>query len=155
MYRNTHMSVALTFRRPQRMALAASIPFWYDQKTGNDDSCVLAYGGQRKNFHEHIQDLTDYVAIMSYRRHATGDDSIGHHIEVERAYAEWIGRRVCAGLETLEIKDRPEVSFHGLPPSEFWFQKEKIDQALGDRGGFGGVIVHSYETFRPYLSTQP
>ena len=44
---------------------------------------------------------------------------------------------------------------HGLPPSEFWFQKEKIDQALGDRGGFGGVIVHSYETFRPYLSTQP
>ncbi len=133
------------------MTLSASIPFWYDQKIAPDDNCTLEYNGQSKNFHEHIQDMTDYVAIMSYRRQALGDDSIAQHIEVERAYAEWVGKYVCAGLETLKIPGRPEVSFHGLPPSEFWFQKQKLEQALSKRGGFGGVIVHSYETFAPYL----
>lgn len=134
------------------MALSASIPFWYDNKVSAEDSCVLEYNGQVKNFHEHIQDLTDYVAIMSYRRNALGDDSIKETIEVERAYAEWIGRYVCAGMETMPIPQHPQVSFHGLPPSEFWFQKQKLDQALDGQGGFGGVLVHSYETFMPYLS---
>jgi len=135
------------------MALVASIPFWYDNRVSPGDSCILEFNGQRKNFHEHIQDLTDYVAVMSYRRHAVGDDSITQHLEVERAYAEWIGKTVCVGIETMEIKKRPEVSFYGLPRTEFWFQKQKIEQVLGKRGGFGGVMIHSYGSFREYLST--
>ncbi len=135
-----------------RLTLSASIPFWYDHKTADDDHCILEYNGQRKNFHEHIQDLTDYVAVMSYRRHALGDDSITQHVEVERAYAEWIGRYVCAGMETMQLEDEPEVSFYGVPTEEFWFQKQKVEQALDDRGGFGGIVVHSYETFEPYLA---
>jgi len=134
------------------MTLSASIPFWYDQKTDPNDHCTVEYNNNRKNFHEHIQDLTDYVAVMSYRREALGDDSIAQHLESERAYAEWIGKYVCAGMETMQIKDHPEVSFFGAPVSEFWFQKQKLDQALGSRGGFGGVVVHSYETFSEYLS---
>lgn len=134
------------------LTLSASIPFWYDEKTADDDSCIMEYNGQRKNFHEHIQDLTDYVVIMSYRRNALGKDSISEHVEVERAYAEWTGRYICAGMETIEIKDDPEVSFHGVPPTEFWFQKEKLDHALHRRGGFGGIVVHSYESLAPYLS---
>jgi len=133
------------------MLLSASIPFWYDLKTSAEDHCILEYNGQKKNFHEHIQDLTDYVAIMSYRNRAMGDDSITYHVEVERAYAEWIGKYICAGMETIEIKDRPEITFYSLPPSEFWFQKHKLDQVLGRRGGFGGILVHSYESFAPYL----
>ena len=134
------------------MALAASIPFWYDNRVSQDDSCILEFNGQRKNFHEHIQDLTDYVAVMSYRRHAVGDDSMTQHLETERAYAEWVGKTVCAGIETIEIKGRPEVSFYGLPQTEFWFQKQKLEQVLRKRGGFGGVMIHSYGSFREYLS---
>lgn len=134
------------------MALAASIPFWYDNRISQEDSCILEFNGQRKNFHEHIQDITDYVAIMSYRRHAVGDDSMTQHLEVERAYAEWVGKTVFAGMETIEIKGRPKVSFYGLPQTEFWFQKQKLEQVLGQRGGFGGVMIHSYESFRKYLS---
>ncbi len=136
-----------------RMKLSASVPFWYDLKTQPDDNCILDYNGHRKNFHEHIQDLTDYIVIMSYRRKALGEDSISAHVEVERAYAEWIGKYVCAGMETIPIKDRPEVSFHGVPPSEFWFQKEKLDHFLSRKGGYGGIVVHSYESFKPYLET--
>ena len=134
------------------MALAASIPFWYDNRVSQDDSCILEFNGQRKNFHEHIQDITDYVAVMSYRRHAVGNDSMIQHLEVERAYAEWVGKTVCAGMETIEIKGRPQVSFYGLPQAEFWFQKQKLEQVLGKRGGFGGVMIHSYESFRKYLA---
>ena len=157
MYQNLQLleAVALKLKldAPQ-MTLSTSIPFWYDEKTAAQDSCIIEYDGQRKNFHEHIQDLTDYIVIMSYRRNALGDDSIVRHIEVERAYAEWIGKEVCAGMETLEIKDRPEVSFHGLPAAEFWFQKQKLDHALSNQGGYGGTVVHSYETFKPYLDRQ-
>jgi hypothetical protein len=135
------------------LTFSASVPFWYDEKTAADDSCLVEFDGQTKNFHEHIQDLTDYIALMSYRRVALGRDSIAEKIEAERAYAEWIGKYVCAGMETLKVEGEPEVSFHGLAPSEFWFQKQKLDQVLGSRGGFGGVIVHSYGTFAPYLES--
>ncbi len=134
------------------LTLSASIPFWYDKKITPEDSCILKYNGQLKNLHEHIQDLTDYVAIMSYRRKALGEDSVTENVETERAYAEWIGRYICAGMETMYIPDRPEVSFHGLPASEFWFQRQKIQQALAHQGGYGGVVVHSYEFFAPYLA---
>ena len=155
MYQNLELyeAVALKLKLDApNLTLSASIPFWYDERTTPDDSCILEYGGQRKNFHEHIQDLTDYVVIMSYRREAIGEDSIAKHIEVERAYAEWTGKVVCAGMETLEIEERPEVSFHGLPPAEFWFQREKLEGALSHQGGYRGVVVHSYETFAPYLA---
>jgi len=136
------------------MTLSASIPFWYDEKVEPGDTCVLEYNGQKKNFHEHIQDITDYVAIMSYRRTSLGKDSITEKLEAERSYAEWIGRYVCAGLETLEIKDHPEVSFYGVKPSEFWFQKQKLEYVMERHGGFGGIVVHSYESFAPYLSNK-
>jgi len=46
------------------MRLAADIPGWYDTPTANDEGYVVDYDGQRKNFHEHIQDITDHVVVM-------------------------------------------------------------------------------------------
>src|SRR5687767_13835969 len=83
------------------MMLSADIPMWYDRKTEPGDTCVVEFNGVTKNLHEHVQDLTDYIGIMSYRRHATGENSVVEHVEAELAYAEKIGKTVCPALETV------------------------------------------------------
>ena len=135
------------------MTLAASIPFWYDHKTTDKDRCVLEYDGQVKNFHQHIQDVTDYVAIMSYRCEAEGDDSISSHVQSEVDYAQRINRFACAGMETIQLNDTPDITFYGLPPKRFWSQKERVDELFEGYDGFGGVMVHDYQGFRRLLET--
>lgn len=137
----------------QGLTVAFDIPFWLDGKTAEDDSCVLEFAGQTKNFHEHIQDLTDYVGIMSYRRHATGRNSIVYHCEAELAYAKKIGKRICAGMETGPGAEAAIISFHGLPPAEFWKQLRLANEALNDHPGYGGILVDSYSHLRNLIAT--
>ncbi len=134
------------------MVLGADIPFWYDNKTKEDDSCVVEYGGKTKNFQEHIQDVTDYIGVMSYRRKATGGNSVTAVVENEVAYAQKIGKTVCAALETGQVKETPTVSFYGVPVEEFWAQKKLVEDTLGKSAGYGGILVHSYENLKAYLS---
>jgi hypothetical protein len=133
------------------MTLGADIPFWYDNKTAEGDSCVLEYRGKKANFQEHIQDVTDYVGVMSYRRKATGSNSVAAVVENEVAYAGKIGKTVCASLETGPLKETPTITFYGLPAEEFWAQKKLVEETLGKNAGFGGVLVHSYENLKAYL----
>ncbi len=80
--------------RGQGMIMATDIPMWYDNKTADDDNCILEFNGETKNLHQHLQDLHDYTGIMSYRRHATGHNSVLYHVENELAYAEKIGKKI-------------------------------------------------------------
>lgn len=137
----------------QGLTLAFDIPFWLDNKTAEGDSCILEFAGQTKNFHEHIQDLTDYVGIMSYRRHATGRNSIVYHCEAELAYAKKIGKRICAGMETGPGAEAAIISFHGLPPAEFWKQLRLANEALNEHAGYGGILVDSYSHLRNLIAT--
>ena len=89
---------------------------WYDAKTDPKDNCVLEFNGQTKNLHQHIQDICDYVGIMSYRTSALGPNSVSQHIESELAYAEKINKKVCCALETIELKDTPQITFYDSNP---------------------------------------
>ena len=147
-------AAAKAHRQSPPLVIGASVPFWYDLKKDSQDQCVLEYRGQVKNFHEHIQDITDYVAIMSYRRWAKGEDSISSHIISEVEYALEIGKLACAGIETIRLDETPEISFFGLPPRQFWRQKKKLESMFAGHGGFGGVVVHDYEGFRQLVDPQ-
>lgn len=130
------------------LTLAADIPFWYDNKTKPGDTCVLEYNGQVKNLHQHVQDICDYVGVMSYRRRATGGNSVEQVIENEINYAAQIGKFVVPALETIELKDDPQISFFGSTPEEFWKAHNQVRAAFGHNPGFGGMLTHSYDGMR-------
>ncbi len=126
------------------LTLSVDIPMWYDNKTAPDDNCIVTFNGQTKNFHEHIQDLTDYVGIMSYRQHALGKNSAAEHVANELAYAERIGKFVCPAFETVPLTDTPQITFFGQSAQMLQAQRHALEGALGDRPGFGGMFVHCY-----------
>lgn len=130
------------------MTLSSDIPFWYDNKIDEGDSCVLEFNGQTKNLHQHIQDLCDYVGIMSYRRSATGSNSVTHVVQAELDYAEQIGKFITPALETIELKDVPQITFYGQPAEQFWATHAEVIDTLKDRPGFGGMLTHCYRGMR-------
>lgn len=141
--------------RGSSMHLACDIPMWYDLKTAPDDNCIITYNGQTKNLHQHIQDICDYIGIMSYRTHAVGSNSVTEHVANELAYAESIGKRVCAALEVSKLENTPQISFYGSSPETFLEQYNLIRETLADRPGYGGVLIQSCRALRNLLDNEP
>lgn len=126
------------------LTLASDIPFWYDNRTAPDNHCMVTHNGQRKNLHQHIQDICDYTGVMSYRRHAQGSNSVMTLIENELNYARSIGKPIAAALETIELKEAKQISFHGQPPADYINTRSELLSLLKDDPAFAGVLTHSY-----------
>lgn len=130
-----------------KLSISHDIPAWYDQKP----QLTLEFNGATKNFHQHIQDVSDYIGIMSYRRKATGANSVVAIIADELAYARKIGKRVYPALETVPLKEEPSITFDGREPGEFRAVLTGIQDALRDDPAFGGVLLHQYNAVRALL----
>lgn len=130
--------------------LSSDIPMWYDAM-GED--ATLEFDGKTANLHEHIQDLCDYIGIMSYRTHGTGDNSVSYHIADEVAYAESIGKFVCGALETLELPETPQITFYGQSPERFLSTLDEVRAEFADRDGFGGMFIHCYASANELLGS--
>ena len=126
------------------MTLAVDIPMWYDSRNKPDDNFIVTYNGETQNFHMFIQDLTDYIGIMSYRRKALGTNSAFEQTENEIAYAAKIGKVACPAFETTQIKDTPQISFFGLDANTLQDQRHQLEDSLKDNPGFGGMFIHQY-----------
>ena len=133
------------------LTLASDIPFWYDNRTAPDNHCMVTHNGQRKNLHQHIQDICDYTGIMSYRRHAQGSNSVMTLIENELNYARSIGKPIAPALETIELKEAKQISFHGQPASEYINTLKELQSLLKDDPAFAGVLTHSYTGVKDLL----
>jgi hypothetical protein len=121
-----------------RLWLAVDTPFWWDK-----DEFVLEFEGKRKRLNEHVQDLTDFIVIMSYRRSA---QKVLSCVENERRYAQRINKVIFPSLETVELKQDPHVSFWGVPNEEFWdVVPQLLETAKGDPA-MGGVMIHCYHS---------
>jgi len=139
-----------------QMTLACDIPFWFDMPASDDGvSMTLEYNGQTKPIQQHIQDICDYVGIMSYRRDAVGPNSITDISKEEVAYAESIGKVVCPAVETVPYPEVPTISFHGLSAEFFTASFEQAWQAMSDKPGFGGMLIHCYPNVKELLESQP
>jgi hypothetical protein len=128
-----------------KLLLSADIPMWYDRKTEDGDNCILEFDGQTKNLHEHVQDICDYIGIMSYRRTALGRNSVVDAVTTEIEYAEKIGKTVCPALETIELKEDQQISFFGVGPEAYLKTKGEVEKELTGRSGYGGMLIHSYD----------
>ena len=121
-----------------RLWLAVDTPFWWDK-----DEYRLEFEGKTKRFSEHIQDLTDYIVIMSYRRSVR---KVLSSVEEERNYARRIKKVIFPSLETVRLKQDPEISFWGLPQGQVWdVVPQLLKKAQGDPA-LGGVMVHCYRS---------
>ena len=118
--------------------LAADTPFWWDK-----DKFALEFEGKRKRFSEHVQDLTDFITIMSYRRSSR---KVLDCVEGERRYAQRIKKVIFPSLETVELKEDSHVSFWNVPNEEFWKVVPELLDAAERDPAIGGVMVHCYRS---------
>ena len=118
--------------------LAADTPFWWDK-----DRFALEFEGKRKRFNEHVQDLTDFITIMSYRR---SPRQVLDCVEEERRYAQRIKKVISPSLETVKLRQDPHISFWGLPNEEIWKVIPELLEAAERDPAIGGVMVHCYRS---------
>jgi hypothetical protein len=124
--------------------LAADTPFWWDK-----DRFVLEFDGKRKRFNEHVQDLTDFITIMSYRRSSR---KVLDCVEDERRYAQRIKKVIFPSLETVKLRQDRHVSFWAVPNEEFWKVVPQLLEAAERDPAIGGVMIHCYRSLSEKLT---
>jgi hypothetical protein len=134
-----------------KLTLSFDIPAFYDAH----DRFVIPFAGATKNFHQHIQDISDFIGVMSYRTHATGPNSVIAISEGELAYGKAIGRPVFLSLETVPLSDTPQITFHGRSAEEFRAAIREVSAQLSGNPAFGGLFLHQYRTIRRLLEPAP
>jgi len=127
--------VILDEETPQWL-LGVDTPFWWDR-----DEFITAFEGRVQRFSEHVQDLTDFIVIMSYSRDPR---KVLASVEGERKYAERIEKLVHPSLETIQLKQDPHISFWGVPAAEFWKTVNQIQEVTKRDPILGGVRIHNY-----------
>jgi hypothetical protein len=127
--------------------LAADTPFWWDK-----DGFALEFGGKRKRFNEHVQDLTDFITVMSYRRSSR---KVLDCVENERRYARGIKKVIFPSLETVKLKQEAHVSFWDVPNEEFWKVVPELLEAAERDPAIGGVMLHCYRSLFEKFSKAP
>ena len=142
---NTLMHDYLAFLRKAKTALhekaphlwlAVDTPFWWDK-----EEFTLEFEGERKRFNEHVQDLTDFIVIMSYR---CSEKKVLRIVEEEMRYAERIGKVIFLSLETNRLERDQDISFWGLPKETLQDTISRLLQKAEEDPIIGGLMIHSY-----------
>jgi len=115
---------------------AADTPFWWDK-----DALVIEYEGETKRFSEHVQDLTDFVVIMSYRCTVR---KVLDCVKNERRYAKEVNKLIFPSLETVRLKQDQHISFWGLPSRDLLGVVSQLLDAERADPAMGGVMIHCY-----------
>ncbi|NUR87240.1 MAG: fibronectin type III domain-containing protein [Nonomuraea sp.] len=119
-----------------------AIPRWLD-------TLQIPYGGATKPLSEHIQDMSDYIAIMDYRDQAQGGAGIIAQAQNEIAYGKPLS--VVLGVETLDIAtsgDPATITFREEGRDAMEAELSQVYQAFAGSKAFAGVAMHHYESIR-------
>ncbi len=124
-----------------------AIPRWLDSSA----CCTsITWNGQTKALSDHIQDMTDYIAIMDYRDTADGSAGIIAQAQHEIDYANQIGKpnSVVVGIETKDLSgtgDPETVTFWEEGRTYLEGELDKTYAAFQDDASFGGIAMHHYD----------
>jgi hypothetical protein len=133
--------------RAPHLWLAVDTPFWWDK-----DEFALEFEGERKRFNEHVQDLTDFIVIMSYRCSAKKVLSI---VEDEKRYAERIGKVILLSLETIELQQDQDISFWNLPKERLLDTIYELVRKAKEDPVIAGLMIHCYRSLLEKLDNDP
>ncbi|WP_309385998.1 hypothetical protein [Cerasicoccus frondis] len=129
------------------LTIAHDIPFWYSGR----DALKVNFNGSDKYLDEHIQDLSDFMGIMSYRTHMTGSNSVSAVGQEEIDYASQNGGKVYLSLETVPLEETPNITFHNKSPEQLAIAIQELSAHMEGQPGFGGIFIHCYRTAGPML----
>jgi hypothetical protein len=136
----TFLRMARSFmdKEAPHLWLAADTPYWWDK-----ERFALEFDGKRKRFNEHVQDLTDFITIMSYRRSSR---KVLDYVEDERRYAQRIKKVIFPSLETGKLMRDLHISFWGVTNEEFWKVVPELLEASKRDPVMGGIMIHCYRS---------
>lgn len=132
-----------TFSKTHKLQFEADIPFWFDEITYKNP----AYG--KGNLAEWTIKNTDGVALMSYRDTAQAIIDISSK---EMAWGNTYGKKVRVGVETMESKDYPFISFHEEGEQAMEHALVDVNNTFSGHSSFAGISVHhvgSWMNMRP------
>ncbi len=98
------------------LPLGFSLPFWLDMPdefTG--EPLDIAVDGKAQSLQAHLQDYSDYVALMDYKTQFWGKSGIYESALTELNYARPRQKKVYIGLETMALPDEELFLFKGEP----------------------------------------
>ncbi len=130
------------------------IPRWYDSAAQAQN---IPWRGTATWLSEHVQNISDYVAIMDYRDTADGSAGIIQGALGELAYANAIDKpgSVVIAVETLDIADGgdPEtITFREEGRTHMESELDKVYAAVGSDPAFAGIAMHHYDPLRQFPS---
>lgn len=122
----------------QQLLVGPAIPFWFD----SSDCCTaITWHGKTAPLSDHVQDLTDYVALMDYTDTASGIIARASH---EIAYGG--SESVVIGVESKDL------SGTGDPETVTFFEEGRVYMeselakvyAAETSAAFAGIAMHHY-----------
>ena len=125
------------------LLLTTDIPFWWDKQEHE-----VEFRGRHQALSSHVQDLTDYVAIMSYRR---GASQVIDCVQTEVAKATQIGRTICPSLETGQLRTDQHISFFGTDPTLMRTCIDSLRTHFQAVPAVRMIMLHHYGTVSAYL----
>lgn len=128
------------------LELSVDVPFWWDKPVYE-----IEFAGETKRFAHHIQDIVDWMGIMSYRRESR---LVLKFVKDELAYAKQIDKdhSVAPGLETSKIQGKEAfISFGGVPPEQFRTTLAEVREQLAENPNVRCIMLHHYGSLIEYL----
>ncbi|MFE5323891.1 Ig-like domain-containing protein [Paenibacillus sp. NPDC056579] len=127
-----------------------AIPKWFDS---SPQAQSVSWNGQTKWLSEHVQDISDYIAIMDYRDTADGGAGIITGAQGEIDYADRIGkpRSVVVAVESLDIAnsgDPETITFREEGRAAMETELDKTYAAFQGKASFAGIAMHHYDSLR-------
>ncbi|MGW7680476.1 hypothetical protein ACWGID_07030 [Kribbella sp. NPDC054772] len=123
----------------QQLLVGPAIPFWFD----SSDCCTaITWRGKTAPLSDHVQDLTDYVALMDYTETASGIISRASH---EIAYGK--PQSVVIGVESKDLSgtgDPESVTFYEEGRTYMEAELDKVYAAEAGQSSFAGIAMHHY-----------
>lgn len=113
--------IAEVYRRvePEKLDFGVAVPLWLDQADEFTAQLPrLEFEGQEALLSEHLQQHSDYIAVMDYRTQIWGAAGILAGIEQELSYATRHQKRVVIGLETMALPDEQLYLLRGQPQAD-------------------------------------
>lgn len=140
-----HKALEHSGTKSSRMDLTVDVPFWWDK-----EDLAIEFDGHKKLFSQHVQDLTDSVTLMSYRRDPEVVKEIVKHWG---EYAAKIDKKVLPSLLHSRARDPAEsaISFYGLPTSEYLRVRRELETWAATQPGIGGIMHHHYTSLNASL----
>lgn len=122
-----------------------AISAYYDLHT---EDLMVEYDGKTQLTLNHIADISDYFAIMSYQ---DGAERIINISEVEVDLMESLGKKAWSGVETIDTEalggDPGSINFAEEGNIYMEEQLAIVEEYYKYNLGYGGVAIHYYTTY--------